>query len=411
MHVAVAPKCNIQCHYCNRRYDCSNESRPGVTSRILTPDEALDHIGETLRALPALRVVGIAGPGDALANPEATLATLRGLKARYPTLLPCISTNGLALPEYADALADLGVNHVTITMNTLKAATAMRIYAWLMWQGRRLRGLEAGRVLLAQQRAGLERLVARGVAVKINSVLIPGVNDRELPLLSQFVRDAGATVHNIMPLMSRPEYGTVFGQQGQPEPTPEALAEIRAACESIMPVMHHCQQCRADAVGFLSLQDATTPPGTSTNATLATEEERQRQALQRASELHRPGSVIEVAVIGDERGSLGADLLGATRLWRYQLGAAHPRLLAPLALTRGDTVDERLRLLAQSDMVVAGRLGYQAWTWLEQRDVVPMLGTEHRPIEELLGVLNRSWHTVGSARIPSPPTTSTAASC
>ena len=32
MHVAVAPACNIQCHYCNRKYDCANESRPGVVS-------------------------------------------------------------------------------------------------------------------------------------------------------------------------------------------------------------------------------------------------------------------------------------------------------------------------------------------------------------------------------------------
>ena len=32
MHVAVAPACNIQCNYCNRKYDCANESRPGVVS-------------------------------------------------------------------------------------------------------------------------------------------------------------------------------------------------------------------------------------------------------------------------------------------------------------------------------------------------------------------------------------------
>ncbi len=30
MHLPVAPACNIQCNYCNRKYDCSNESRPGV---------------------------------------------------------------------------------------------------------------------------------------------------------------------------------------------------------------------------------------------------------------------------------------------------------------------------------------------------------------------------------------------
>src|SRR6266567_4842298 len=35
MHVAVAPACNIQCNYCNRKYDYANESRPGVVSEKL----------------------------------------------------------------------------------------------------------------------------------------------------------------------------------------------------------------------------------------------------------------------------------------------------------------------------------------------------------------------------------------
>src|SRR5512141_2362980 len=41
MHVAVAAACNIQCHYCHRKYDCANESRPGVVSERLTPEEAI----------------------------------------------------------------------------------------------------------------------------------------------------------------------------------------------------------------------------------------------------------------------------------------------------------------------------------------------------------------------------------
>jgi TonB family protein len=41
MHLAVAPRCNIQCKYCVRDFDCVNESRPGVTSQVLTPQEAL----------------------------------------------------------------------------------------------------------------------------------------------------------------------------------------------------------------------------------------------------------------------------------------------------------------------------------------------------------------------------------
>ena len=41
MHLPVAPRCNIQCNYCDRRYDCTNESRPGVTSTVLTAEEAV----------------------------------------------------------------------------------------------------------------------------------------------------------------------------------------------------------------------------------------------------------------------------------------------------------------------------------------------------------------------------------
>ncbi len=77
MHVAVAPACNIQCHYCNRKYDCSNESRPGVVSQPLTPQQAVKKVLAVASEIPQLTVLGIAGPGDALANPAKTFSTFR----------------------------------------------------------------------------------------------------------------------------------------------------------------------------------------------------------------------------------------------------------------------------------------------------------------------------------------------
>ena len=41
IHLAVAPGCNISCNYCVRKFDCANESRPGVTSRVQNSEEAL----------------------------------------------------------------------------------------------------------------------------------------------------------------------------------------------------------------------------------------------------------------------------------------------------------------------------------------------------------------------------------
>jgi hypothetical protein len=37
MHVAVAPACNIQCNYCNRKYDCSNEAAPASSAPSSRP--------------------------------------------------------------------------------------------------------------------------------------------------------------------------------------------------------------------------------------------------------------------------------------------------------------------------------------------------------------------------------------
>ena len=34
VHVPVAPRCNVQCNFCSRKFDCVNESRPGFHRRI-----------------------------------------------------------------------------------------------------------------------------------------------------------------------------------------------------------------------------------------------------------------------------------------------------------------------------------------------------------------------------------------
>ncbi|STS91888.1 nitrogenase cofactor biosynthesis protein NifB [Klebsiella variicola] len=62
MHLPVAPACNLQCNYCNRKFDCSNESRPGVSSTLLTPEQAVLKVRQVAQAIPQLSVVGIAGP-------------------------------------------------------------------------------------------------------------------------------------------------------------------------------------------------------------------------------------------------------------------------------------------------------------------------------------------------------------
>ncbi|MBK1613088.1 nitrogenase cofactor biosynthesis protein NifB [Rubrivivax gelatinosus] len=251
MHVAVAPACNIQCHYCNRKYDCSNESRPGVVSQKLTPDQAVKKVLAVASAIPQMTVLGIAGPGDSLANPKKTFETMSRLQQEAPDIKLCLSTNGLALPDWVDEIVKYNVDHVTITINMVDPAVGAKIYPWIYHEHRRYTGVEAATILHQRQMLGLEMLTARGVLVKVNSVLIPGVNDAHLIEVNRAVKARGAFLHNIMPLISEPEHGTFYGLNGQRGPTAQELKAVQDACAGGANLMRHCRQCRADAVGML----------------------------------------------------------------------------------------------------------------------------------------------------------------
>ncbi len=61
-HLPIAPACNIQCRYCIRKFDCANECRPGITSKVLTPDEAVDRTRVLVERTDRLSVIGIVVP-------------------------------------------------------------------------------------------------------------------------------------------------------------------------------------------------------------------------------------------------------------------------------------------------------------------------------------------------------------
>ena len=61
----------------------SDESRPGVTTRVSNPDESMDMVKKVVDKYDYIKVVGIAGPGEPLAN-EETFETLRRLHERSP---------------------------------------------------------------------------------------------------------------------------------------------------------------------------------------------------------------------------------------------------------------------------------------------------------------------------------------
>lgn len=255
VHLPVAPRCNVQCNYCDRSSDCVAESRPGVSSTVLTPVQAADYLDEVARDTPHLAVVGIAGPGDPFANSERTLETLRLCRDRHPELMLCVATNGLGLPAHLDEVAELGVSHVTLTINTVDPEVGARIYRWVRDEDRVVRrGVEGARLLLERQLASVRGLRERGVVVKINTILVPGVTMDGVEEVARTVAELGADTMNCMPLL--PVEGTPFAACG----TPDAfeLVTRRAAAGRHVAQMSHCNRCRADAVGRIDDQHSVT---------------------------------------------------------------------------------------------------------------------------------------------------------
>ncbi len=244
MHLPVAPKCNIKCNYCTRRHDCANENRPGVTNKIIKPVEALELVRKVIARDSRIRVVGIAGPGDPLAN-ETTFETFRLIHREFPDLIKCLSTNGLLLPDRLDDLLEVGVSSLTVTINAFNPWVGSRIYSFIRYKGKSFYAEDAAGILSCNQLLGVDGAIRRGFKLKVNSVLIPGINDKELPELALLLKGFGVQLMNIMPLIPQADLAHI------PPPSILTLNQVRDTCEQIIPQFRHCRQCRADAIGML----------------------------------------------------------------------------------------------------------------------------------------------------------------
>jgi len=243
VHLPIAPRCNIQCNFCERNICASvTMQHPGWTAKILSVREAV----ELVRSIMCSKaeedfVVGVAGPGDPLAN-EGTFEALRLIYRLYPGILKCISTNGLILEDRLPQILEVGVRALTVTVNAPDSAVGERIYSWVRYRGMTYRGQEAAQVLITSQFCGIRKALHAGLAIKVNTVLIPGVNDRHMVKLALRLKEAGVTLMNIMPLIPS---GRMKNYRA---PTCDELREARRDCEGLVPQFYRCEQCRADVV-------------------------------------------------------------------------------------------------------------------------------------------------------------------
>jgi nitrogen fixation protein NifB len=240
LHLPASPSCNIQCRFCTRARN-TDEDRPGVAAGVISPSEAVETVKKALELCPEITVVGIAGPGDTLAS-EHAIEAFRSVHSAYPHLIKCLSTNGLELPGKAGTLWDIGVRTITVTVNAVKSEILEKIVSWVK-NGKSLD------YLISAQLQGIRECSEIGMIVKVNTVLIPGVNDGHIAEIAQAAKLAGATRHNIIQLIPQNEF------KDTPPPTCEQIEKARQEAGVYLEQFRHCKHCRADACGIPGISD------------------------------------------------------------------------------------------------------------------------------------------------------------
>lgn len=241
IHLPVSPGCNIACRFCDRAIN-DVEERPGVTSKVITPEESIELLQKALDICPHITVAGIAGPGDTLASGNA-LKTFQLIKNRFPHLIKCMSTNGLLLFEKAKEVIEVGMDSLTVTVNAVDPEILSRLNKYILYHGENIEGVKGAEILIENQLKGIKKVSAAGITVKVNTVLVPEINGEHIEKIAKTVKEAGASIYNIIPLI--PQYELKHCKA----PTCREIDLARTKVSKYIDVFRHCKHCRADAVG------------------------------------------------------------------------------------------------------------------------------------------------------------------
>jgi cyclic pyranopterin phosphate synthase len=177
LRVAITDRCNLRCRYC-----MPAEGVPRIPHHdILTFEENLRLCSLfTELGVRKIRVTG----GEPLVRKGAVsfLASLAKLPAGPEILL---TTNGLVLAEHLEDLKAAGIKRINMSLDSLNAETWFKIT--------RRQGFE-------KVRSTLDRVLAMGLGLKLNVVVLPGVNDHEIPDFVELTRKAPLAVRFIEPM-------------------------------------------------------------------------------------------------------------------------------------------------------------------------------------------------------------------
>ncbi len=244
IHLPVARRCNVKCYFCDNSLGNScHSSKPGSAASVLTPNVAIDKLREEIRVRPRLKIVGISGPGEPLANQE-TFEVIDYVSDRIPNIRLCVSTNGVLLADRVKELRRYNVETISVSVSTINPKTAQRIYEWAKIDGQILTGEPMAKKIIEKQLTGIQQAVKAGIRVKVNTILIPSVNVEEMEEISKKLYLLGVSLQNIVPLVPWAKMATFK------KPESKLLIRARTIAGEYLRQFNHCHQCRSDVVGI-----------------------------------------------------------------------------------------------------------------------------------------------------------------
>ncbi len=169
LRMSVTHRCDLRCCYCRPR----RAEPPGDTQSELEPADMVRFV-RALGRLGPVRKLRLTG-GEPLARADLLDVVTALATCHVPDL--AITTNGQQLAECALELRRAGIRRVNISLDSLRAETFRRI---------------AGAGSLARTLAGIEAASRAGFhPIGLNTVVLRGLNDQELPTIARFALERG----------------------------------------------------------------------------------------------------------------------------------------------------------------------------------------------------------------------------
>lgn len=164
LRISIVDKCDLRCTYC-----MPEDQRFLPREELMTRAEiaAIARLFVERYGVTKVRITG----GEPLVRPDA-VDIVRDLSALGISL--GLTTNAMSLDKHLDGLIDAGLGGINISLDTFDAERFRRI---------------TRRDGFGQVRANIGLALERGLRVKVNMVVMRGVNDDELLRFVEFTRD------------------------------------------------------------------------------------------------------------------------------------------------------------------------------------------------------------------------------